>query len=1664
MFKKQKQFLLLFCIVNLLVFVHSIIPFNHLIRIGKHGNLDDFRYQIGDKWAEIDACDSTCGAKTGYGRCLRYRDGDFSNDDCVGPVGSQAREPCLRTVGESFMQDGSGCDMQYYNIPPGIKLVFYGNENEKQCSKCKDCRHDWLDCAYESLESLSSDSSYILSGSTGQDKCSVEIQFRPGWQCTQCEPGKYSLGVIGLRRCIDCTVRKSDCAPYSFVSCDASKTDTNKCQMCMPGTDVKLVGGGGWETTCTPCLRGTYRARNYEGACQSCPTNKVQPSTGKESCYTCGSDQYIHNGNCVDCTGYSVCDGVNKNDCEAWQTFTHGTTVCGTCVSGSTVNPSDRRGCMVCSAGKAGHNGQCTYCEPGKFSNNYNQIQCTDCPPGKYTNTAGQTNCIACEHGKVSIANTQDLHTQCVACEGGEYLYENSCKKCKTGTYSTDNNVNICEYPDCGCESCPDFSDTGGQPGATECTEKICDFPPPTFFVSIYASADRDQSGSVVCKECLLGSAIAVEHYYVQHIGDSHGSRVQPKGIDSCTECNAGMVGRIDENNVPGCLSCAVNTYTEADGMTVCTGCVGGEVTGNTRCTLCSPGTYSKTNSAGVNVCTGCESGKYNTGSSNSECLWCPTGKYQDDTAASACKLCAFDTYNNAEGQTACTSCALGYYTGAEGSNSQQYCTTCESGEFLDSDRICKVCPQGTYSAILVKMACLKCPQNTYNENTGQSNCIPCERNKFAYPGATVCSDLPECPENSRITQTSSPIIPPNFDDFTMACQCNIGFGYSVDSECTACDAGFFQIAEPSDIGFVDRNPTAGDLCYFRCICGLTAWPSFCDENTVPDWKTRTPNAVLMILCDHCQQAGSFAITASTRVNKWDALIKYNQELECVACIAGTYQIGNECRECEIGEYQNEAGQTSCITCDTANGQVSKGKGATECSECNFGKIWNVGKSKCMVCEPGQYIDIENHKCQACSSVQENYCAIRKQTLAGIIEDDYDTYPEECNDMIKDIDRSMDGDIYYQCLYDSFTNETEICDHTNKQYYSSITQKCEQCDLPHFIYHNGCSLPLSCEPGRVFADFNGIFGCWCTYGYASTQNKCQLCEKGKYNSKRISNSDCDTCPFETTTEYEGTILASDCLFCGVNQYLDIITNECVECDSCSYVRDETHRNTTCKQCTYSEVVSDETFFANSNDPLQQQCAENCLLDHKFSNIQDLHDKLAAVINYEVDVTTPNQGLVDCKLGDTDTSISSDEFEETYPMNPLVGTKCPQLGEDVDVYYSDYCSNTLDPTVDTIITLNNADERIKYRDVIYYNTNYRDGLNNQENNVIRRCYEKDNDKHKIYLDVIALSNIELCTKVVDNTGGLRKCDERATTQSVKKLLYQITSKTPWFDFIRAWFDYYNVELYTKFVKEGVCATYLNERGATSSENKCNTLNRIDYMSNNPSRTDDLLDSGVKYRDVDKDYEFTDKVLIFSDKLYTKYDMISNDMDVHKYNKSLIFPAPCSSVLPEKVYVKIIIESNTAILLLDISLTPGVAGNNPYLSCDDDDSACNNITDGDRETYKTFTRIDNHVKFRLLDIHIPELGENIFDMHLMYADRQNTIVDDVSIVHEMCIDGDDLLCYSMGKTTVNLHNLLISNSHRYYMQCDVGDKLDIATIKTPIEFDLAREIIFSNNMCH
>ena len=57
-----------------------------------------------------------------------------------------------------------------------------------------------------------------------------------------------------------------------------------------------------------------------------------------------------------------------------------------------------------------------------------------------------------------------------------------------------------------------------------------------------------------------------------------------------------------------------------------------------------------------------------------------------------------------------------------------------------------------------------------------------------------------------------------------------------------------------------------------------------------------------------------------------------------VECAPGTYYSDNKCNECEIGEYQPEAKQTSCEPCD--GGKITELRGSSSLNDCKSEYIW----------------------------------------------------------------------------------------------------------------------------------------------------------------------------------------------------------------------------------------------------------------------------------------------------------------------------------------------------------------------------------------------------------------------------------------------------------------------------------------------------------------------------------------------------------------------------------------------------------------------------------------------------------------------------------------------------------------------------------------------------
>eukprot|EP00919_Chromeraceae_sp_WS-2016_P010187 GHVR01023900.1.p1 GENE.GHVR01023900.1~~GHVR01023900.1.p1 ORF type:complete len:244 (+),score=39.26 GHVR01023900.1:161-892(+) len=154
---------------------------------------------------------------------------------------------------------------------------------------------------------------------------------------------------------------------------------------------------------------------------------------------------------------------------------------------------------------------------------------------------------------------------------------------------------------------------------------------------------------------------------------------------DECIDCTDGM--HQPSSGMPHCVPCPVGTYyqsVENQAHPGCKPCQAGEyndVTGETQCAACEPGTFSepaafectacvpgKLFSSEKNKCTDCQVGSYWTehtlmdsdGSmkiGNRKCVNCPIGSYQDKTGMLYCEPCANKETTLREGARGLASC-----------------------------------------------------------------------------------------------------------------------------------------------------------------------------------------------------------------------------------------------------------------------------------------------------------------------------------------------------------------------------------------------------------------------------------------------------------------------------------------------------------------------------------------------------------------------------------------------------------------------------------------------------------------------------------------------------------------------------------------------------------------------------------------------------------------------------------------------------------------------------------------------------------------------------------------------------------------------------------------------------------------------------------------------
>lgn len=157
----------------------------------------------------------------------------------------------------------------------------------------------------------------------------------------------------------------------------------------------------------------------------------------------------------------------------------------------------------------------------------------------------------------------------------------------------------------------------------------------------------------------------------------------------------------------------------------------------------CSPGTYS---SNGNTPCTPCPAGSYSKDSSAKSCAPARAGYYIPKEGATSETSCSAGTYNDNTGSTSCKTCPAGSMCPNDSLTKPQ---ACSPGRYSTGGNVvqCTLCPAGYFNNIQGATGCCQCAAGWFNGNPGNTNCQMCS-NQYPYsdpgaPSSGSCSATP---------------------------------------------------------------------------------------------------------------------------------------------------------------------------------------------------------------------------------------------------------------------------------------------------------------------------------------------------------------------------------------------------------------------------------------------------------------------------------------------------------------------------------------------------------------------------------------------------------------------------------------------------------------------------------------------------------------------------------------------------------------------------------------------------------------------------------------------------------------------------------------------------------------------------------------------------------
>ncbi|CAG5113265.1 Oidioi.mRNA.OKI2018_I69.chr2.g7385.t1.cds [Oikopleura dioica] len=926
------------------------------------------------KYCESGKGETNCPAGT-----YRAEEGAESKSDCI-PL-----QPGTFSSSTGKIDDtGTICPKGSF-CPPGSTEAIpcpvgtYGNatglhyqHNCKPCEPGKYCPSTGLTDA----DQIQCSRGYYCPLGTIYEKqfpCEAGTYSDVGTECQRKAPDAFDwVNVISCN--LECQI--CDAGSYCPAATESTQVTSLKCpsgHYCPEGTMSKFQ---------FPCQNGTYN--EFEGKyspndCIKC-TEGHWCGEGTTNPTPCPDGRYYKNDTsligarnvdeCDLCPGGKYCTTTGSSDCDPGTYSRPGQTSCKPCVAGSY--------CPTGTSEKAMLND--LICPAGKFCPEGSENALLDCEEGFYC-PKGTDQQLKCFPGTYNTQRGKAEASDCVQCDAGYYCTEgmatspisNASMLCDEGYYCPKDIVLNAFLTKYDLESGDVQQALNRKVGSWGPKQFPC--PGGTYRDTKGAKDDKECTDCSATKYCPEGSPKELDcpDGYVCGAktevpipcpkGTYHDTTATPSlsSIDECTDCTEGMYCDGEGLTAPRdkcdpgyiCFTgspisnpldiygseCSAGGYCE-QGSSQLTPCPDGTFSNASRattdkeCVDCRPGLFCDPGgSAIIEPTGGCLPGYYCTEKSNTSTQnSCGPGTFCEELS-SVESSCTFGTYNPSFNNDSCVACDEGSLCKSTSLSSPG--PACPEGSFCpspfkfinpnDHTDIILMNTSSSYPKLLPEIGSytpVLCPPGTYGvsgDKKDETTCVRCPEGKACFHFGMTFSDIEDCEAGFMCGEGNIYRTPSEGDGDSMSsgpCEpghyCPAGTTISGSTAPKKCQPGTFN---PNKFG------KALDDC-LPCLAGMA-----CTAEGL-EW----PDA-------ECE-AGYYctAGASSAQQNK---------------CTLGHYcpPGSNKEKECPVGYYQKELGQSTCTPCPA--GKLCPTEGMDDPQPC-------IAGSYCLGthCEPGSTCDL----------------------------------------------------------------------------------------------------------------------------------------------------------------------------------------------------------------------------------------------------------------------------------------------------------------------------------------------------------------------------------------------------------------------------------------------------------------------------------------------------------------------------------------------------------------------------------------------------------------------------------------------------------------------------------------------------------------------------------